>query len=153
MLGVRRRLLVALAVCLVAAPAADMASAAVRPADPNVVWADRVSAICHRYERKLAQVPAPATVGNVMVLSTLAGRALPLLEDEARELRKVAVPAALRARVDALLNDSAGAVLALRRIRAAARKDDLRAAQQAFVVFLAAQSSSRARAQALGIRC
>ena len=149
----RRRLLATLALGLIVAPAAVAAPALVRPADPGAVWADRVSAICHRYQRQLAQVPAPATVSNVLVLSTLAGQALPLLAGQAREVGRVPVPAALREQVAVLLNDDAGAILALRRIRTAARKDDLRAAQQAFVVFLAAQSSARSRSLALGIRC
>ena len=149
----RHPIVAVLVVGLVCTAATGAATAAVRPADSRAVWADRVSAICHRYQRKLAQVPAPATVNNVLVLSTLAGRALPLLEGQAREVRRVAVPEALRAQVEALLNDDAGAILALRRIRAAATKDDLRATQQAFIVFLAAQSSARARSQALGIRC
>lgn len=149
----RRRLLVTLAVGLVAVPATGTATAVVSPVGPGVVWAERVSAICQRYQRQLVQVPAPATVNSVLVLSTLAGRALPLLEGQAREVGKVAVPAALRGQVGALLSDDAGAILALRRIRAAAGNDDLRAAQQAFVVFLAAQSSARTRSLALGIRC
>ena len=149
----RRRLLVTLALGLAVAAAAGGATAVVRPADPRAVWADRVSAICHRYQRQLAQVPAPATVSNVLVLSTLAGRALPLLAGQAREVGRVPVPATVREQVAALLNDDAGAILALRRIRTAARKDDLRAAQQAFVVFLAAQSSARSRSLALGVRC
>ena len=132
---------------------ASAAGTAVRPVSAEAQWIGSVSAICHRYDRQLAQVPAPATVSNTAVLGSLAGRALPLLEGQAREVRRVEVPAALRVRVDGLLNDDAGAVLALRRLQAAARKDDVRAAQQAFLVFLAAQSSARARSQALGIRC
>ena len=149
----RHRLLVTLAAGLIVAPLTGAATAAVRPADPGAAWADRVSAICHRYQRQLAQVPAPATVSNVLVLSTLAGRALPLLAGQAREVGQVPVPPALRARVAALLNDNDGAILALRRIRTAAGRDDLRAAQHAFVVFLAAQSSARVRSVSLGIRC
>lgn len=132
---------------------ASATGTAVRPLSAEAQWIDRVSAICHRYGQQLAQVPAPATVSNAAVLGLLAGRALPLLARQAREVRQLAVPAALRAQVDGLLNDDNGAILALRRIRVAARKDDLRGAQRAFVVFLAAQSSARARSQALGIRC
>lgn len=132
---------------------AGSATAAVRPAGAAAAWVTRVSTVCHRYAQELQKVPAPATVSSTLVLGTLAARALPLLEAQARDVRRVPVPPALKAPVAALLEDDDGAILALRRLRTAARKGDLKDAQQAFVVFLAAQSAARSRSLALGIRC
>ena len=135
------------------ATAVRAAPAVVRPATAESVWLVRVSAICHRYQRELQKVPAPATVSSTLVLGSLAARALPLLEGQAREVRRVAPPASLQAQVAALLHDDDGAILALRSLRVAAKREDLRAAQQALVVFLAAQSAARQRSLALGITC
>ena len=135
-----------------AAPRA-VAPAVAAPSAAEQAWLAQVSAVCHRWELKLEQVPPPISVGSTLALGTLAAKALPLLEGQQRETSAVAPPASLQRKVAALLDDSGGAIQALRALRAAATKGDLPGAQRALAVFLAAQSLSRARSLALGIRC
>lgn len=134
-------------------PAGTKGSAATTAAAAERAWVARFSSVCHGYQVKLRQIDAPASVASTTVLGALASQALPLLAAQNRDVHRLVPPASLRTQVDALLNDDDGAVLALRTLLAAARAGDLKGAQRAFVVFLTAQSSVRARSLALGINC
>jgi hypothetical protein len=148
----------AAAAAVLALPAAQAAtvpsaSSATAATAAEHAWVARFSSVCHGYQVKLQAIPAPVSLGSTTVLGALAAKALPLLAAQSRDVHRLTPPASLRTQASALLNDNDGAVLALRRLLAAARAGDLKGAQQAFVVFLAAQSAVRTRSLALGITC
>jgi hypothetical protein len=147
------------AAAVVALPAAQAATvpagskAASAAAAAERAWVARFSSVCHGYLVKLQAIPSPVTLTSTTVLGALAAKALPLLAAQSRDVHRLTPPASLRAQAAALLNDDDGAVLALQHLLAAAHAGNLKGAQQAFVVFLAAQSSVRTRSLALGITC
>ena len=149
--------LVAVACCAAAAahgavgPAVGAGGAAA--AREASAYRERFRVACAPWGRKLAQVPAPASVGSPVVLATLAGRVLPLLEGQAKAVGAVPAPAALRDGASRLLAENRAAIEAVRLMGAAARKGDIAEAQRQLAAFLTAQEVARTRADVLGLRC
>lgn len=148
----------AAAACALTAGAAGAAHGAVAPAagspaDGAAAFRARFHAACAPWERKLAQVPPPASVGSAVVLASVAAKVLPLLDGEAVALARIAPPASLRTGTARLLAESRSAARAVRLMGEAARRGDIAEAQRQLAAFLTAREVARTRADALGLRC
>ena len=81
------------------------------------------------------------------------GKALPLFEEQAAAVRKVAAPPSLARRVQKLLELVDRSNAFLRRALSAARKHERRQLGLAYGAWLVASSDSHEAASKLGIRC
>ena len=113
----------------------------------------RIQVICHRYDRKLAQIPIPANPANPQALAQSLGQTLPLLDRQIAEERSVEPPPEIAARVEhafALRDES---VRDLKESRRKALAGDVRGALTAFAKFIQGRDRARQAADAIGFRC
>jgi hypothetical protein len=113
----------------------------------------RVSAICQRYEQRLARIPPPTNFANPREVVHTVSRALPVTRERVARVRAVEPPDELEAQVARFLALNARANRGLEALLAAARAGDPGAMGRALLRFLEAREAARRESAALGFRC
>jgi hypothetical protein len=120
--------------------------------DERAAYLAEIATICRTYERRLARVPVPSAAAPGEIVEAI-GQALPLLEERAEKARSVDPPSALGARVARFFELTERTIERLEAARAAARKRDVVATQEAMAGFLEAREAARAESERIGFRC
>jgi hypothetical protein len=113
----------------------------------------RVSAICRRYERRLARIPPPTNFANPREVVHSVSRALPLVRERLATVRAVDPPEELEAQVARFLGLNGRANARLDALLAAARAGNRGAMGRALLEFLEAREAARRDSAAIGFRC
>jgi hypothetical protein len=113
----------------------------------------RVSAICKRYERRLARIPPPTNFADPRQVVHAVSQALPLTRERVASVKAVDPPDELEAQVARFLSLNARANRGLEALLAAARAGDPGAMGRALLRFLDSREAARRESAALGFRC
>ena len=154
----RRRTLVA-AAAAVAVAAGIVAGTVVAlgggdsPLPTRAEYLARVVAICETYGKQLDLIPPPSDPASPGAVFESIGQALPILRKQAKEIRALEAPKALRSRLDRFFELTDRSLAALERARREAGKRALFPMVQAISAFEEVRDQAKQVAHAIGFDC
>jgi hypothetical protein len=113
----------------------------------------QVAAVCDRYGRQLDQIPPPADIAAPGDIVDSVGRALPILRAEARTIRALQAPHALRSQLGRFFALTDNSIAGLAEVLQGARGRNYGEIGHGEVRFARARDAARAVAATIGFRC
>ena len=154
----RRRTLVAAAAAL--AVAAGIVTGTVvafggddSPGPTRAEYLAQVAAICETYGKQLDLIPPPTDPASPGAVFESIGQALPILRQQAKEIRALATPKALRSRLARFFELTDRSILALERARDEAGRRALFPMVQAISAFEEVRDQAKQAGHTIGFDC
>ena len=116
-------------------------------------YLSRANAICASYGKRLDKVPPPLDPASIGAVYESIGLALPLLREQEAEVRALAPPQALQARIDRFFMLTDRSLGYLERARGHAGRRELFPMVQALSAFENARNDAKRVSRSIGFKC